>query len=297
MTPLRTNRHWAQPDNSRSASSEPAGPARASELAADARSAYPLVRDCAEHRRLAQQAEFWAADAAALFESAALAPGSRVADLGCGTLHVATALRRSVGAGGTVFAVDSDVALLDASANADPCIVPQHGDAYAMPWSDDSLDAVHARFLAAPAGRLETLIAEMRRLVRRGGVLMLQEPVADSWDVPAAADAWPSALELIRAGFRKRGGDFDVGRRLVEALRAAGLHDIRSRSVSHTMSATHPYARLPLAFCDSLAPLWRAEGIAGDAQIAVLRRALERGLAEPGAQVTTFMLVQAWARA
>lgn len=118
---------------------------------------YPLLRDAAEHARLAQQAEFWSADAAALFETAGLAAGSTVADLGCGTLHVAQLLNRFVGPAGTVFALDSDAALLAAAGDAARVIV-SHGDAYACPWDDGSLDAVHARFLAAPAGRLDALI-------------------------------------------------------------------------------------------------------------------------------------------
>ena len=265
----------------------------------NARVDYPLLRDAAEHARLALQAQFWSADAAALFESAGIAEGSRVADLGCGTLHVAALLGRFVGARGRVFAVDTDAALLRSlqSACAGSAVVAAEGDAYAMPWPDASLDAAHARFLACPAGRVDALVAEMQRLVRPGGTLMLQEPVADSWQVPAAGDAWPRMLALIRAGFRERGGDFDLGGRLAERLEAAGVRDVRTRAIAHTIAASHPYARLPLAFCDSLAPLWRDAAMVCDDELDDLRAAIDRGLGSAGAKVTTFTLVQAWGRA
>jgi len=261
----------------------------------NARVDYPLLRNAAEHARLATQAQFWSADTTALLESAGVRAGGRVADLGCGTLHVAEALARCVGPSGTVLAVDSDAGLLQSlRANGSGAVVLEQGDAYALPWADGSLDAAHARFLACPAGRLEALIDEMRRLVRRGGVVMLQEPVGDTWHLPAAGDAWPRTLALIRAGFRRRGGDFDLGRRIASRLEAAGLRDVRTRSVAHTIAATHPYARLPLAFCDSLAPLWREAAMVGDDELDALRRALVRGLDDGGARVTTFTLVQAW---
>jgi SAM-dependent methyltransferase len=257
--------------------------------------AYPLLRDAAEHARLAQQAQFWSADAAALFETAGLAAGNRVADLGCGTLHVAQLLNRFVGPAGTVFALDNDAALLRAaSSTGDARVIVRHGDAYASPWDDGSLDAVHARFLAAPAGRLDALIGEMRRLVRPGGLILLQEPIADSWHVPCARDEWARALGLIRAGFTHRGGDLDVGGLLAQRLERAGVRDIRTRTVAHTIPATHPYARLPLAFCDSLVPLWRQAGMVDDGELETLRAALVRGLGAQGASVTTFTLAQCW---
>jgi len=258
--------------------------------------AYPLLRDAVEHARLAQQAQFWSADAAALFETAGLAAGGRVADLGCGTLHVAQMLNRFVGPAGTVFALDSDAAVLGADPSTGDAarVIVTHGDAYASPWDDGSLDAVHARFLAAPAGRIDALIGEMRRLVRPGGLILMQEPVTHSWHVPCASDEWPRALALIRAGFAHRGGNLDIGDLLAQRLGCAGVRDIRTRTVAHTISASHPYAKLPLAFCDSLLPLWRQAGMVDDGELDNLRAALVRGIGAAGATVRTFTLVQCW---
>ena len=258
--------------------------------------AYPLQRDDAEHRRLALQAEFWAADAAALFDSAGIRPGSRVADIGCGTPHEALELARRVVPQGRVFALDSDARLVDAmAAQAHPSwLQPVHGDAYALPWPDGALDAVHARFVAAPCGRVDALLTEMRRVLRPGGVLMLQEPDGDGWRAPGGA-AWPRLRGLIRRGFALRGGDFDAGRSLRTRLRGV-LVDLGERRVQHTLAPSHPYARLPLAFCDALENTWRLDGAEGAAERHALRAAVAAALDEAQAESTTFTLVQVWGR-
>lgn len=261
----------------------------------NARDGYPLQRDDAEHRRLAAQAAFWAADAAALFDAAGVGAGERVADLGCGTAHVPLELLRRVGSAGRVLALDNDARLLATIDRDRPRqLEPVLADAFATGWSDGTLDAAHARFLAAPCGRVDALLAEMLRVLRPGGLLMLQEPVADTWRIPAGA-AWSRLRALIRAGFAERGGDFDVGRTLRARL-GRTLVDVRERRVLHTLPAGHPYASLPLAFCDALADTWRRAGLAGDDELRSLRLEVERALRRPGACVTTFTLVQVWGR-
>ncbi len=257
--------------------------------------AYPLRRDEAEHRRLALQAEFWAADAVALFDSAGIRSGSRVADIGCGTPHVALELARRVGPRGRVWALDSDARLIAAmSAQALPSwLQPVHGDAYALPWPDATLDAVHARFVAAPCGRVDALLTEMRRVLRPGGVLLLQEPDADGWQTPGGA-AWLRLRELIRSGFARRGGDFDAGRTLRARLRGV-LVDLAERRVQHTLPPAHPYGRLALAFCDALEGTWRLDD-AGAADRHGLRAQVAAALDEAQAGSTTFTLVQVWGR-
>lgn len=263
-------------------------------------STYPLQRDAAEHARLAAQAAFWAPDAAALFEIAAVPAGARVADLGCGTLQIAEMLAARVGPRGCVRALDSDPVLVERLAPptrriAGARVQLLQGDAYATGWPGGSLDAVHARFLAAPAGRLPSLLAEMRRLIRPGGLLLLQEPDADSWDVPGAGAAWRELRALIRAGFAARGGDFDAGRALAAAIERAGVTRPHARRIAHVLPTSHPYAGLPLAFARQLQATWTLAGLATEAQATALCDAVAQALGRAGS-VTTFTLVQAWGR-
>jgi SAM-dependent methyltransferase len=271
---------------------------------------YPLIRDSAEHARLAAQAAFWAPEAAALIDPLGLPRGASVADLGCGTLQVCELLARAVGRRGRVLGLDSDAALVAAmqgatrhaalvaamqGATRHAAIEVQRGDAFATGWAAGSLQAVHARFLAAPAGRLPALVAEMRRLLPPGGMALLQEPDADSWDLTGGGADWQRLLGLIRAGFQARGGDFDAGRELPGALQAAGFVDVQQRRIVRHLPAGHPYAALPLAFARQLRPLWLDEGLVDEPELAALLHAIERRLAE-GAEATSFTLVQCWGR-
>lgn len=176
------------------------------------------------------------------------------------------------------------------------CSTPP-ASAQASGWPTSSLDAVHARFLAAPAGRLDRLVVEMMRIARPGGWVMLQEPDARTWQVPDAGAAWNRFVDLLRAGFAHRGGDFDAGRRIGSRLRAAGGRDVRLRHVLHQLPSAHPCARLPLSFCDSLRGLWVESRLACGDEVDALRAALARALDRGRGDVTTFTLVQAWGRA
>jgi SAM-dependent methyltransferase len=259
---------------------------------------YPLQRDAAEHERLQMQARFWAHDAAALFDSAGIASGWSVADFGSGTLDVAAQLAERVGRAGFVRTVDNDSALVQGMTPLAARVRASHvriteGDAYATGWPDASLDAAHARFLACPAGRVDALLAEMRRLVRPGGVILLQEPDAGTWELPAGP-AWQRLRDLIRFGFARRGGNFDVGRDLPAAFERAGLVEIQCRSVVRTIDARHAYAALPLAFARQLRPLWLAEAMATPDELDELLDEIAASLAG-GGRTRTFTLVQAWA--
>jgi ubiquinone/menaquinone biosynthesis C-methylase UbiE len=78
----------------------------------------------------------------------------------------------STPATGRLQAVDNDAALLQ-QLRADGLphgVQLVHGDGLATALPSHSLDAVHARFVAAPCGRLDELLAEMQRLVRPGGL-------------------------------------------------------------------------------------------------------------------------------
>jgi SAM-dependent methyltransferase len=261
---------------------------------------YPLQRDEAEHERLDAQARFWSSEATALFASTGVAPGWHVADLGCGTLDVALQLARRVGPLGSVRALDNDGLLVRRMARlarairaADVRIV--EADAYDTGWADGKLDAVHARFLAAPSGRLDDLVAEMHRVVRPGGVVMLQDPDSSTWAVPTSHGAWERLRALIREGFLRRGGNFDMGRELAAGLTCGGLVDVQCRRVVRTVDVGHVYASLPLAFARQLRPLWLAEGMIAAAELDPLLDEVAEGLAA-GGTVTTFTLVQAWGR-
>jgi SAM-dependent methyltransferase len=100
-------------------------------------------------------------------------PGTTVLDLGCGTGRAVPALRRAVGPGGRVVAIDVTAEMLQtasaAGRGADADLVV--ADVHRLPLGDGCVDAIHAQgilpHLADPAAAL----AEWRRVACPGARL------------------------------------------------------------------------------------------------------------------------------
>jgi demethylmenaquinone methyltransferase/2-methoxy-6-polyprenyl-1,4-benzoquinol methylase len=121
----------------------------------------------------------WRARAADL---AAVAPGSRVLDVATGTGDLALELARRVSPGGEVVASDFSAAML-ARAQAkggarDAALVRPRfelGDALALPYADSSFDAATVGFGVRNFSDLAAGLAEMARVVRPGGRVVVLE--------------------------------------------------------------------------------------------------------------------------
>jgi SAM-dependent methyltransferase len=79
-----------------------------------------------------------------------------------------------------------------------------------------SFDCIHVRFVFAPVGRDAELLQEMLALTRPGGVVVIQEPDATSWQCYPAHPAWDRLKEAILAAFARGGGDFNAGQPIVD---------------------------------------------------------------------------------
>jgi ubiquinone/menaquinone biosynthesis C-methylase UbiE len=109
--------------------------------------------------------------AAHVVEFAGVVHGEKVLDVGCGTGVVAiTAARR----GATVSGIDLTPELLEHArenekiAECGP-IEWTEGDAEHLPYPDESFDVVVSQFGHMFAPRAEVALAEMRRVLKRGG--------------------------------------------------------------------------------------------------------------------------------
>jgi demethylmenaquinone methyltransferase/2-methoxy-6-polyprenyl-1,4-benzoquinol methylase len=106
---------------------------------------------------------------------AEVGPGSRVLDVATGTGDLAIELAGRVGPGGSVVGCDfSDGMLARARAKA-PEITFEWGDALALGYPDDEFDAATVGFGARNFGDLDRGLAEMTRVVRPGGRVVILE--------------------------------------------------------------------------------------------------------------------------
>lgn len=115
--------------------------------------------------------------AAHLIEGAKPKPGERVLDLGCGTGIVARRVAARVGNRGSVTAIDRSanmLAVARAIAERDSLSIEWHeGRAEALPFADERFDLVLSQFALMFFDDRQRALAEVRRVLARGGRLSL----------------------------------------------------------------------------------------------------------------------------
>jgi len=111
-------------------------------------------------------------------------PGERLLEIGVGTGYYSLDLAEWVGPGGTIELFDLQQRFLDhvmraAGERGLSNLIPTQGDATALPYEDDSVDAV---ILTAVLGEIPDTAAalrEIRRVLRPGGRLVVGELFGD----------------------------------------------------------------------------------------------------------------------
>jgi SAM-dependent methyltransferase len=163
--------------------------------------------------------------------AAGLRRGMRAADLGCGVGTVTALLGEVVGPQGHVVGIDVSAAQLAQArqhlngSGANVSFVEASATATGLPPA--SFDLVYCRFLLIHLPEPERALAEMRALLKPGGIL-----VCEDGDLTSAGSEPPSALGAFaqlwgRLGPR-RGVDYALGRRLVQMVWGAGFQELRA---------------------------------------------------------------------
>ena len=155
-----------------------------------------------------------------------LRPGQSLLDLGCGpgTITVEFADRL---APGRVVGLDAASEVIERASsefqrdNLEFIV----GDAYELPFDDDTFDVVHAHQTLQHVADPVAVLREMRRVARPGGIIAARDvDYAGTFWYPQlpGLDAW---IDLYERVHRSNGGEPDAGRRLKAWAREAGLED------------------------------------------------------------------------
>jgi demethylmenaquinone methyltransferase / 2-methoxy-6-polyprenyl-1,4-benzoquinol methylase len=106
---------------------------------------------------------------------AALAPGGRALDVASGTGDLAVELERRVGPAGTVVGSDFSEPMLDVARRKSTAVRWEWANALDLPYPDDGFDAATVGFGARNFSDLDRGLAEMARVVRPGGRVVVLE--------------------------------------------------------------------------------------------------------------------------
>jgi demethylmenaquinone methyltransferase/2-methoxy-6-polyprenyl-1,4-benzoquinol methylase len=106
---------------------------------------------------------------------AGVGPGSRVLDVATGTGDLAIELAGRIAPGGSVVACDFSEGMLARARTKAPEIDFVWGDALALEYADGEFDAATVGFGARNFGDLDRGLAEMARVVRPGGRVVILE--------------------------------------------------------------------------------------------------------------------------
>jgi demethylmenaquinone methyltransferase/2-methoxy-6-polyprenyl-1,4-benzoquinol methylase len=106
---------------------------------------------------------------------AAVGPGDRALDVASGTGDHAVELARRVGPTGSVVGSDFSEAMLDRARQKSPAVTWEWANALDLPYPDDRFDAATVGFGARNFSDLDRGLAELARVVRPGGRVVILE--------------------------------------------------------------------------------------------------------------------------
>ena len=158
-----------------------------------------------------------------------LKPGMRVLDFGCGPGTISMGLAKAVEPG-ELHGVDmeeSQISIAQAAASAGGHLnaVFQTADVTGLPFEDDSFDAAHCNALLMHVPDTKAVLAEVRRVLKPGGIISSREMFVDSSFLePELSGGWDTFSKLITAN----GGHPQIGKELKRVFLEAGFSDIRA---------------------------------------------------------------------
>ncbi len=179
--------------------------------------------------------------------------GSRALDVCTGTGDLAFELARRVGASGAVIGVDFSEQMLerarDKGAARGSSVDFQQADALELPFPDDAFDAATVAFGARNLADLDRGLAEMARVVRPGGTVVVLD-ITTPRRLRALHGLWFDRLVPRVGALVGRDGAaygylpasakrFPQPEALAELMTDAGLRDVHHRSFMGGIVAMH----------------------------------------------------------
>jgi len=260
---------------------------------------YTIGSNPEERDRLRRQSDELRAHSEALLDHVGVEPGWSALDLGCGPRGTLELLAERVGVTGHVTGLDFNpehVAQARELAR-ERGLAGVHileGDARHTGLPAASFDLVHARLLLVTIPDPASVVAEMVRLARSGGWVVGDEADCSTHICHPPHAAWDRLADTFVAAFRLDGADPDLGRRLAELFRAAGLVDVGVQARADLYPIGHSRRTVRLDIVQNMrAKILERELLT---ERGLNDRAARAHLADPGTLIMPCLYFLAWGR-
>ena len=220
-----------------------------------------------------------------------LEPGMSLLDLGCGPGTISVGLADAV-APGRLLGIDMEPTQIEmanaaAKAGGHGNAEFRTGDATDLPFDDATFDAAYCHALLNHAPDTQAVLAEVKRVLKPGGLFAAREVIGDSSLFEPPSDmgdsGWATFLKMLAAN----GGHPQMGRQLKGAFVAAGFADVRAGASFESYDTADD-----IDFLHGLITGWYfapktkgaaiEHGLASEAQFDTWQRSLDDWVNEPG---------------
>jgi SAM-dependent methyltransferase len=267
----------------------------------DAADVYALGSDTAESARLQRQSDELLPEAVALIDKIGLHAGQSAIDVGCGPSGIVALLAEAAGQSGRTVGLDANPGhiarvrelIAQAGLSGVELLI---GDARDTGLATGSFDLVHARTLLVTIPEPAEVLAEMVRLAKPGGWVASQEPDSEFGICYPPLAAWDRMRQIFQSGFARAGADLQIGRRLAEMYRLAGLEEIGLMSYAASYPAGHSRRTVIPDLVRSMRPVIVERGLASERELVDLDKQVREHLADPETVVMPHLLFAAWGR-